>query len=83
MTRECAIEAVQAAGQAVIEPEVASSIVDFVGDVGNRGKTNGESGIEPVLLCLCCYQLNRRRNPAGKIDKALVTSVGENILNSY
>jgi hypothetical protein len=53
------------------------------GNIGKRGKTNGEAIIEPVLLSLCCYQLNRRRKPGGKIDKALVESVGEDILNSY
>src|SRR5262249_55412851 len=39
--------------------------------------------VEPVLLSLCCSQLNRRRAPGGKISKALVDESGENILESF
>jgi hypothetical protein len=83
LTRDCAIEAVQSPGHAVLDPNVASAIVGFVGNIAKRGKTNGEAIIEPVLLSLFCYQLNRRREPGGKIYKALVESAGEDILNSY
>jgi formylglycine-generating enzyme required for sulfatase activity len=83
LTRDCAIEAVQGPGHAVLDPNVASAIVDFVGNIARRGRTNGEAIIEPVLLSLCCYQFNRQRKPGGKIDKALVESAGEDILNSY
>ena len=39
--------------------------------------------IEPVLLSLCCYQLNRRRAPGSQIDQALVLAAGQDILNSF
>ena len=39
--------------------------------------------IEPVLLSLCCYQLNRRRAPGSQIDKALVLAAGQDILDSF
>jgi hypothetical protein len=39
--------------------------------------------IEPVLLSLCCYQLNRRRAPGARIDKALVLGAGQDILDSF
>jgi hypothetical protein len=83
LTRKSAIEVVQSPGQAVLEPGVASSIVDFVGNMGQGKKENTEAIIEPVLLCLCCYQLNRRRKDTEKINKALVESAGHDILNSY
>src|SRR5262249_2965084 len=83
MTREGAIEAVQGPGQAVPGTDVAPSIVDFVGNIGKGDKANGEAAIEPVLLSLCCYQLNRLRKPGGKIDKVLVESAGADILNNY
>ena len=44
---------------------------------------NTETVIEPVLLCLCCYQLNRRREPGEKINKALVERAGRDILDNF
>jgi Novel STAND NTPase 1/FHA domain len=83
LTRKWAIEVVEGPGQAVLEPGVASSIVDFVGNIGKQGKENTEAVIEPVLLCLFCYQLNRRRTANEKITKGLIESAGQDILNSY
>jgi len=83
MTRQCAIEAVEEAGQRVLADGVAPLIVHFVGKMagGTRGIT--EAVIEPVLLCLCCYQLNRRRQEGERIDKALVHLAGSNILDNF
>jgi hypothetical protein len=83
MTRQCAIEAVEEAGQMVLAGGVTPLIVDFVGkmDGGTPGIT--EAVIEPVLLCLCCYQLNRRRREGEKIDKALVDRAGRDILDNF
>src|SRR4030095_13398067 len=39
--------------------------------------------VEPVLLSLCCYQLNRRRQPGATIDAALLDTVGEGILKGF
>ncbi|KNZ31011.1 MAG: hypothetical protein AD742_19720 [Methylibium sp. NZG] len=82
MSRERAIDAVQTAGAAVLAPGVAAQIVDFLlsrdGDAAKRRVTE----VEPVLLSLCCYQLNLVRG-AGKIDAKLLQGVGEDILKGF
>jgi hypothetical protein len=83
MTRQCAIEAVEAAGGAVLGDDVAPLIVDFVGKIDEGANRNTETVIEPVLLCLCCYQLNFRREPGEKINKALVERAGQDILDNF
>jgi hypothetical protein len=83
MTRQCAIEAVEESGQAVLADGVAPLIVDFVGKIDDRANWSSEPVIEPVLLCLCCYQLNRRRHDGEKIDKALVDRAGRDILDNF
>jgi len=83
LTRQCAIEAVEKSGQAVLAEGVAPLIVDFVGKTDQGLNTNTEALIEPVLLCLCCYQLNRLRQPGEKIDKALVDRAGRDILDNF
>jgi hypothetical protein len=83
LTRECAMEVVEAPGKAVLEPGAASSIVDLVGNIKKGEKGNSEAIIEPVLLCLFCYQLNLRRKATEKISKDLVESAGHDILNGY
>jgi hypothetical protein len=83
MTRQCAIEAVEAAGETVLADGVAPWIVDFVGKMDEGANRNTETVIEPVLLCLCCYQLNRRRKPGEKINKALVERAGRDILDNF
>src|SRR5262249_51593791 len=82
MTRQCAIEAVEETGRRVLADGVAPLIVDFVGQMdGARGAA--EDVVEPVLLCLCCYQLNRRRRKGEKIDKALVERAGRDIMDNF
>ena len=85
MSRERAIEAVEQAGEKVLEADVASHIVDLVGkgDQQNLGSEASDMVIEPVLLSLCCTQLNQRRVPGTRIDKALVDKAGQDILESF
>lgn len=82
MSRDQAIMATEEAGAAVLEEGVAFRIVDLIAksEVGSR---SAQSVIEPVLLSLCCTQLNRRRASGGKIDTALVSSVGQDILETF
>jgi WD40 repeat protein len=85
MSRESAIEAVELAGKSVLVPGSAPDIVDLV------GKRESESGaaettemvIEPVLLSLCCTQLNLRRELGRLIDADLVKKAGQDILESF
>lgn len=85
MSRERAIEAVEQAGEKVLGPGVAPHIVDLVskGDQQNLASDTSELVIEPVLLSLCCTQLNQRREPGTRIDKALVDAAGQDILESF
>ncbi|MBN9125397.1 MAG: hypothetical protein J0I60_11860 [Nitrosospira sp.] len=85
MSRACAIEAVERSGRAVLDKDAAESIVDFVGKLDHLPEAAGTSSmvIEPVLLSLCCSQLNRRRTAGGLIDKELVLNVGQNILDNF
>ena len=82
MSRERAIEAVDCAGVAVLTPGMGVQIVDFLleEDRQSRARMND---VEPVLLSLCCYQLNLRRQPGTKIDAALLDTVGKGILKSF
>jgi WD40 repeat protein len=85
MSRLRAIDAVEHAGNAVLEEGVAQYIVDFVGRLDRMTDPVDPSSviIEPVLLSLCCYQLNRQRARDGKIDQGLVDNTGEDILDSF
>ena len=78
MSRTRAIEAVSAAGTAVLAAGVAEPLVDFVGNLDTT--TRAMPVIEPVLLSLCCYQLNQRRPAGGKIDIQLLQQAGQDIL---
>lgn len=84
MSRERAIEAVSQSGTAIIAPGAAPEIVDFVGNL-NANRLEGDTTIEPVLLSLCCYQLNVRRqsSKAPTIDVELLRKVGQEILEGY
>jgi len=85
MSRAQAVLAVEQAGAAVLQPGVAAHIVDFVAsrDGDEIGREGGGDSVEPVLLSLCCAQLNRRRVPGRPIDKALLASAGQNILDDF
>lgn len=85
MSRECAIRAVEETGKAVLEDDVAPYIVDFVGRREQAGSTvdSSEVVIEPVLLSLCCTQLNLRRVNGARIDIELVKNAGQDILESF
>jgi WD40 repeat protein len=84
MSRRCAIEAVERAGMAVLDAGVAPAIVDFVARRDRNADTaTADTVVEPVLLSLCCYQLNRRRKPDARIDQVLVEEAGQDILDSF
>lgn len=84
LSREHAIEAVSQSGSAIVAPGVAEEIVDFVGNL-DKNRIEGDTAIEPVLLSLCCYQLNSRRqvNKAPLIDAELLRKAGQEILEGY
>ena len=83
MLPERAVQAVQSAGHAVLAPGVAEKIVDFLLSREGGAKQARATEVEPVLLSLCCYQLNRRRKPQPKIDAALLQAVGADILSGF
>ena len=85
MSRQCAIDAVERAGGTVLQQGVAPAIVDFVGKVDQPedGGKSSDIAIEPVLLSLCCYQLNRRRVPPALVDRALIQEAGQDILEDF
>jgi|UPI0004885C99 hypothetical protein len=83
MSRERAIEAVRKAGAAVLAVGVAQPIVDFVAGLQDGSGKPDLATVEPVLLSLCCTQLNRRRAPGGKINTTLVAQAGPDILQDF
>ena len=83
MSRECAIAAVDRAGAAVLAPGMGAHIVDFLLEQEDRRSPARVTNIEPVLLSLCCYQLNRRRQPGATIDTELLKTVGDRILKTF
>ncbi|MBE0625480.1 MAG: hypothetical protein IH606_11765 [Burkholderiales bacterium] len=83
MSRERAIEAVARAGASVLEPGVAAQIVDFILDRDSIAASEQAAEVEPVLLSLCCYQLNSRRERPARINGALLQSAGEDILEDF
>jgi len=84
MSRACAIEALIHSGADILADGAAEGIVDFVGNLDAQ-QSGGEMTIEPVLLSLCCYQLNLKRQAAkaALIDKELLSRVGQTILEDY
>ncbi len=82
MSRARAIEAVDCAGVAVLAPGMGVQIVDFLLEEDRQSRAR-MTDVEPVLLSLCCYQLNLRRQPGMKIDDALLDTVGKGILKSF
>ncbi|ALL69746.1 hypothetical protein K788_0006179 (plasmid) [Paraburkholderia caribensis MBA4] len=81
MTRDKAVQAVKDAGHAVLAESVAAQIVDFVASRPAGGDT--EATVEPVMLSLCCTQLNRRRLPGRLIDVELLNTAGPNIVEDF
>ncbi|MGZ8945341.1 MAG: nSTAND1 domain-containing NTPase [Methylococcaceae bacterium] len=84
MSRDHAIKAVSQSGAEIVASGVAEEIVDFVGNL-DKNRIEGDTAIEPVLLSLCCYQLNVRRQTikAPHIDVELLRKVGQEILEGY
>ncbi len=82
MDRKRAIEAVTGAGGAVLAPDTAEPLVNFVGNLDTES-SGATTVIEPVLLSLCCYQLNQRRLSQEKIDVSLLQRAGQDILQDF
>lgn len=84
MSAGVARDAVARAGKEVIAPGAEADIVEFVGrqDASDTAPSEAVT-IEPVLLSLCCSELNLRRPPGGRIDRALIESTGQGILETF
>jgi WD40 repeat protein len=84
MSGAVAMDAVALAGKEVIAPGAERDIVEFVGrrDATAAASTDTMT-IEPVLLSLCCSELNLRRPPGGLIDHALIEASGQDILDTF
>lgn len=84
MARESAEAAIRQAGSAILSDGVAQAIVDFIGNLDTE-RSEADTSIEPVLLSLCCYQLNLRRQAAkaDKIGLELLRKAGQEILQDY
>lgn len=80
MTHAQAVQAVAGAGQAVLAEGAAQAIVDFVASAPAGG---GEAMVEPVMLSLCCTQLNRQRQQGQRIDGELLRTAGPNIIEDF
>lgn len=83
MSRERAVEAVARAGKAVLAPDTAAPIVDFIAGGQHGAPDTGAASVEPVLLSLCCTQLNRRRIAGKLIDVDLLRTAGPNIIEDF
>ena len=83
MTRERAQEAVARAGRAVLAPDTAGAIVDFVAGDPDGDAGIGQPNVEPVMLSLCCTQLNRRRAKGKLIDLDLLRTAGADIIEDF
>ena len=84
MSASVARRAVALAGSEVIAPGAEAEIVEFVGrQDASDGAPSDTITIEPVLLSLCCAELNLRRPPGGLIDRALIESTGQGILETF
>lgn len=94
LSRQHAIEVVAKAGVEIVSPGTAEAIVGFVGNL-EESRLGNEAAIEPVLLSLFCYQLNRRRqrrdssqrDPSqrgpSQIDAELLRNAGQDILRDF
>ncbi len=83
MSRERAVEAVARAGEAVLALDTAAPIVDFIAGGQHDAQDTGQTSVEPVMLSLCCTQLNRRRLAGKLIDVDLLRTAGPNIIEDF
>jgi hypothetical protein len=83
--KQSANESVKLRAKTVLENSVAASIVDLVGKGERQSDTTdgSEVVVEPVLLSLSCTQLNERREGGASIDKKLVETAGQDILERF
>ncbi|PPK73917.1 WD40 repeat protein [Methylobacter tundripaludum] len=94
LSQEQAKKAVQNAGKAILADDAAEAIVKSVSSAAQGDATDlqidavdvqGDNSVEPVLLSLCCYQLNRRRkqDKLEFIDANMVDRLGQDILQDF
>lgn len=86
MTGVQALEAVVKPGGALVTPEVAQAIVEFVsGARGGSIERLGELDVEPPLLSVICRELNERRRALGQaqITADLVSGNRREILTDF
>jgi WD40 repeat protein len=86
MTGTQALEAVLKPGGALVTPEVARAIVEFVaGARGGSVERLAELDVEPALLSVICRELNERRRSLGQtqITVDLVTGNRREILTDF
>jgi tetratricopeptide (TPR) repeat protein len=87
MTGAQALDVVQRAGRAILEPPVARKIVDFV-SISQRKRAVREleqREVEPALLSVVCDELNHRRREDNQshITADLLTGEQEDIIQSF
>ncbi len=82
-----ALDVVQRAGRALIEPEIARDIVDFVSTSHRKQVSRAveQRDVEPALLSVVCDELNRRRVEHGQaqITGDLLSGEREEIIRSF
>ncbi len=86
MTGQQALEAVLKPGGALVTPEVARAIVEFVaGARGGSAERLAELDVEPALLSVICRELNERRRSLGQaqITADLVSGNRREILTDF
>ncbi len=87
MTGAQALDVVQRGGRALIEPEVARDIVDFV-STSRRKQTSRameQRDVEPALLSVVCDELNLKRVEHGqsRITRDLLSGEREEIIRGF
>jgi conflict system STAND superfamily ATPase len=79
-----ALRVVNAAGEALVPPEVAEAVVRFV-ETAPAATPLDELEIEPALLSLLCRELNERRKARGEasFSQDLLASSSVNIIEDF
>lgn len=91
MSSEQALEAVCQPGSQIIDREVAEKIVAFVGSSttqrtgGDATNVSAKGEVEPALLSVVCFELNRKRRRMGlpKITANLLDESSHEILQEF
>jgi tetratricopeptide (TPR) repeat protein len=87
MTGGQALDVVQRAGGALVDPAVAKEVVDFVSRSQRRAQTGAlqARNVEPALLSVVCDELNRRRlnRKQAQITPDLLSGEREGIIQGF